>query len=169
MAELPALLTEIQRLKGLTRGDPPKLDQAEAARLMGIQQSQLYRYLRGAKPEDDAKARIAIGLELDGNFLLGLGKRFKDMTTLQALAHMALDRYLEDYRKRDKLSDEDADGLRYVADRHPNPPLWSRVWRQVHTTLDLSARRQLTSAESTPRQPRPFQGRRGRGRYTPIA
>ena len=88
---------------------------ARAARLVDIPRDQFFRYLSDRVPGDDAKRKIADGLELDGNYILGIGKRFDGMTLREKLTHMALDRYLEAHSHLDNEIDE----LRYLG-------LWSK-------------------------------------------
>ena len=169
VAYRPEVLTEILKLKGLTKasgnpGESDKLDKARAARLVEIPQDQFGRYLEDRVPKDEAITKIANGLELSADFLLEIGKRFEGMTMRQALAHMALDRYIE----ANAQTDDEADILRYLADHHADPPMWSKVWEQNHTSLTLTRRRQLGGDGSAQRRPRQFQNRRPRGRETPV-
>jgi transcriptional regulator with XRE-family HTH domain len=155
------LLAQILTLKGLTRasrrsGQPAKLDKAEASRRLGIPADQVGRYLAGRQPQPAALAKIAEGLELDANFLLGTSKRFAQKTTLQALAHMALDRHAEG---RD-VSAEELETLRHIADAHPNPPMWASEWEQLGVSLGLAAARLSPTGTAIQRLPRSFQARR---------
>ena len=75
------------------------------------------------------------------------------MSTAQALAHMALDRYLN----TQFVDSEEADDLRYLATQHPSPPMWSVEWERTHKSLELAGRR---AANVAPRQlPRRFGAR----------
>jgi hypothetical protein len=142
------MLSEILRLKRLTRkasgpGELDRLDKAESSRLVNIPQDQFGRYLDGREPKPPALAKIAHGLELDGNYLLGIRTRFDGMATRQALAHMALDRYMQDR----SVDESDTDTLRFLADQHPNPPMWSHEWQVLHTSLLLIRRLQVGGAQ----------------------
>jgi hypothetical protein len=166
----PALLEEILRLKGFGRspGDEASagastapIDVAEAARVVKMKHNQLWGYLKGRPgrrpraPQGEALRRLADALELDGNFLLKIGRRFDGMTTRQALAHMALDRY-------DQIASVDSlelEMLKKIADEHPTPPMWADVWRQTHTSL-MIVQSTLSSTPARPRDPRSVQDRR---------
>lgn len=158
------LLEEILGLKGLTKapvkpGQPQRIDNAGVTRLTKIPGDQLCHYLKGREPMQEALKKIADGLELDGNFLIGSGQRFKEMDLPHALAHMALDRYLQAY----DVNGSDEEELRYLADTHPDLPMWSKIWRQIHESLKLAKMRHGSGCE-TPRPQPSYQRRRVRRR-----
>jgi hypothetical protein len=159
------LLEEILTIKDLTKeptvpGQPPRFDNARIIRLTNIPASDLCRYLQGREPMSAALTRIADGLELDLNFLLGDRRRFGRMDLPHALAHMALDRYVND----NDLDVDDVSQLRAIADAHPDLPMWSRVWKQIHESLMLT--RQPESGRPTRESTRPYPPRRVRRRET---
>jgi hypothetical protein len=164
VAYAASLLAEVLTIKGLTRTSPrseesQRLDKAEASRLTQIPQDQLLRYLAEREPGPTALKKIADGLELDGNFLLGIGHRFEGMSTRQAVAHMALDRYIDTH----KIVEDDIDLFRYLADKHPDPPTWSREWEQISDSFRLARRRgQQAVGAQTAQSTRPYKRRVGR-------
>src|SRR5690349_13341352 len=107
MRQLGALLAEVLLVKGFAKHDSPEtVDCARAAKRLGFRKDELYRYLYNDRsPGDDAKRKLVDGLELNANFVLETaGKRFDGMSVRAALAHMALDRYLQN---DDHISDSE--------------------------------------------------------------
>lgn len=162
MGRLGTLLREVLLVKGFAKPDAPEtVDCARAAKRLGFRKDELYRYLYNDRtPGDDAKRRLVDGLELDANFVLETaGKRFDGMSVRTALAHMALDRYLQN---DDRISDSERADLRHIADQHPEPPLWSTEWNRTKLGLDLVHKRRSIQGDPQVGQSRRYQERRTR-------
>lgn len=95
-------------------------------------------------PNVDTLAVLTAKLEIDADYLIDSDDRYEKMTTLQAAAHMSLDRYVTAEAGSNRpVSDEDLVSLRLIATNHSRPPLWIEEWRREHESIRL---RQLASA-----------------------
>ena len=130
-----------------------RLEPADIHHRTGISYPQLGRFVkeRGTKgfcvPTADTLAVIVWQLELDANYLLHTDSRYKDMSPLQAAAHMSLDRYLAECGETGTVAADEKDKLRVIATEHSDPPVWAADWKRHHESLGLAKR--LPSAMST--------------------
>jgi hypothetical protein len=144
---------DVLAVKGLT--DPARIHHRTKLRYPQIGR---YTSLRGSRgfgtPSVDTLATLAITLEIDADFLLGSDARYDEMSTVQAAAHMSLDRYASLEARRGKpIPSADLASLRLIASNHSQPPLWAEDWHRHHESLRL---RQLEhAAPSSQAQPKP--------------
>ena len=139
-------LRDVLAIKGL-------ITQASIHHRTGLPYPQIRRYtaLRGSKdfglPNVETLAVIAVKLEIDADYVLGSDARYDGMSTMQAVAHMSLDRYVTDEAANNRhVSESDLASLRLTATNHSRPPFWIEEWRREHESLRL---RQLAAAPSS--------------------